>query len=548
MTVLTASLIAPPVRELALSCIRSAVACATGSKRRRVRSFATLLHANHTPTSFTNPAAARDFCPALSALPTCPPSELLACLQDILQKGFTRAMLDSAENPADPSRLLRLLSGRQYNAGERESLRALLSNCLCHTAQAIIAFKRPEQHAPRALNMTLTTWNLSSLRCWEGGSSSVKTRTISALLAKGPVCFQETNWTVRDVERASVTFPRAAVISTLAVPNGSSGVTILVPAPFKVESQHEVLPGYVLSVEISHFTHKCEIVSVYAHADRFQEVSAALQTYLAARNTQVELFVAGDFNSMREKQPALWDLFVSEGLLKQVSLHVDTYRSGPHASQLDLILHNEHAEGARKLTSRVFWPRSIPNGHALVSLRACKARLLANDVRAVKYSAIPLRAFKQHATAPTSGIPSRPAHPAQLRLLRMRYLVSHKPSLADLQGLFHLWWKREMPSHNLAVQEGLLGALPYLLRRQRLQPRAQDYLIPRNIYETFRHLLSDHRWSEDGRAARLTAVEMQQVVSQLTVLEIAQLSPPSCCGCEKDWRQASGQAPEMGFT
>ncbi|CAE7228782.1 unnamed protein product, partial [Symbiodinium microadriaticum] len=336
-------------------------------------------------------------------------------------------------------------------------------------------------------------------------------RTISALLAKGPVCFQETNWTVRDVERASVTFPRAAVISTLAVPNGSSGVTILVPAPFKVESQHEVLPGYVLSVESSHFTHKCEIVSVYAHADRFQEVSAALQTYLAARNTQVELFVAGDFNSMREKQPALWDLFVSEGLLKQVSLHVDTYRSGPHASQLDLILHNEHAEGARKLTSRVFWPRSIPNGHALVSLRACKARLLANDVRAVKYSAIPLRAFKQHATAPTSGIPSRPAHPAQLRLLRMRYLVSHKPSLADLQGLFHVWWKREMPSHNLAVQEGLLGALPYLLRRQRLQPRAQDYLIPRNIYETFRHLLSDHRWSEDGRAARLTAVEMQQV-------------------------------------
>ena len=179
------------------------------------------------------------------------------------------------------------------------------------------------------------------------------------------------------------------------------------PAPFKVECKCEVLAGYAVAVEISYFSHRCEVLSVYAHSHKLQEIEGALQMYLSGRNKQLELFIAVDFNLMQEKTPAVWEMILAEGLLRQVSMNVDTYRSGPHSSALDVILHNEHAESARVLRSRVFWPKLLPSGHAVVTVRAAKARLLVNGVAAVKYSAIPLRAFKQHSRVPTLGIPAR---------------------------------------------------------------------------------------------------------------------------------------------
>ena len=51
----------------------------------------------------------------------------------------------------------------------------------------------------------------------------------------------------------------------------------------------------------SHISHRCEIISVYGHPLKLQEVGASLQQYLSVRNRQIEVFVAGDFNLMQDK-------------------------------------------------------------------------------------------------------------------------------------------------------------------------------------------------------------------------------------------------------
>ena len=109
---------------------------------------------------------------------------------------------------------------------------------------------------------------------------------------------------------------------------------------------------------------------------------------------------------------------------------------------------------------------------------------------------------------------------------RLRHLIPAQPNLCQLRSLFHLWWKREQPARSAAVRGGLLGALPYLLRRQRTRPHAARYAIPMNIFSLCRHLVGESQLSEDGCRATISAVEIQQVVPKLTVMEIAQLAPP----------------------
>ena len=46
------------------------------------------------------------------------------------------------------------------------------------------------------------------------------------------------------------------------------------------------------------------------------------------------------------------------------------------APELDLTLQNEQAERSRRIRSRVYWPKLLPNGHGILALAATKARLL----------------------------------------------------------------------------------------------------------------------------------------------------------------------------
>ena len=62
---------------------------------------------------------------------------------------------------------------------------------------------------------------------------------------------------------------------------------------------------------------------------------------------------------------------------------------------------------------------------------------------------------------------------------------STQPNLCQLRSLFHLWWKREQPTQSAAVRDGLLGVLPYLLRRQRTRPMNLQVIIRIHSRESF---------------------------------------------------------------
>ena len=134
---------------------------------------------------------------------------------------------------------------------------------------------------------------------------------IASLLKGGPVCLQETNWGPSGPVIAATTFPRAAVAASPALDVGSSGVAILVPAPFVLLEQREILPGYIIAATIARFEIKCDLVCVYMHPDALEEVGNSLLSYLEARTAAREIFICGDFNRIDQKFSAIWELILA---------------------------------------------------------------------------------------------------------------------------------------------------------------------------------------------------------------------------------------------
>ena len=359
------------------------------------------------------------------------------------------------------------------------------------------------------MSLDVASWNLSSLTQWETPSAASKVSNIASLLKRGPVCLQETNWGPSGPVIAATTFPRAAVAASPALDVGSSGVAILVPAPFVLLEQREILPGYIIAATIARFEIKCDLVCVYMHPDALEEVGNSLLSYLEARTATREIFICGEFNRIDQKFSAIWELILATGLLRQVTGGFPTYRSGEKASELDAILHNEDAEGCRRFKTRVFLPKALPMGHGIVVLRARKARLLQNDVRAASQRTIPTRAFKPSTGEASLRIPAHNSHPAKLRLERLRFTLPATPRLSDLQSLFHLWWFQEQGVVARNVQAGKYGAFPTFYDGNAANRMLVLY-IHTAIFATFAHLVSAWKCGNEALRVTLSAIKFNR--------------------------------------
>ena len=83
-----------------------------------------------------------------------------------------------------------------------------------------------------------------------------------------------------------------------------------------VEKQCEILPGFIVAVEISHFAHRSEVVGVYGHPHKLDEVGSSLLQYLSGRDSQLAL---SHFNRMQDRHSTIWELLnllTAEGLLR----------------------------------------------------------------------------------------------------------------------------------------------------------------------------------------------------------------------------------------
>ena len=136
------------------------------------------------PVSYARIGDAKNFCPQLRERPDLPSGDVLQCLEKI-RNDWDASQDTLPTHTLPPASFLQLLAGRVAHPMTKEGYAAALKQALAQTAHAIIRFKTEEQPANTGLNMTLATWNLSSLRVWEATSSSVKIRTIAALLKTG---------------------------------------------------------------------------------------------------------------------------------------------------------------------------------------------------------------------------------------------------------------------------------------------------------------------------------------------------------------------------
>ena len=151
------------------------------------------------------------------------------------------------------------------------------------------------------------TWNPSSLATIHHSSSSKLNHILK--FSRTHICMlQETQWSSVQFNHLTLSSPFMDLTHTEAVPEFSSGVATLLPRPFYT-THHKILsPGFIFSTSTSFQGLSCEIINVYLHPQKVQELSSALLLHLQSPDSRAHSFriIGGDFNQLDHKHPHIF--------------------------------------------------------------------------------------------------------------------------------------------------------------------------------------------------------------------------------------------------
>ena len=106
------------------------------------------------------------------------------------------------------------------------------------------------------------------------------------LLAKGPICVQETKWSASEKEVLLQHIPGLQIAESSATPtpggHWSSGVAVLVPPGYVLKDYHNLVQGRAVAALITDRTSQYYIVSVCLHPDKVRQDLAALFKHFRA--------------------------------------------------------------------------------------------------------------------------------------------------------------------------------------------------------------------------------------------------------------------------
>ena len=194
-----------------------------------------------------------------------------------------------------------------------------------------------QQTVPTRIKV-LYSWNLD-----KQPKRDVRMRKCKALLAKGPICLQETKWSASEKEVLMQHIPGLQIAESLATPTPggywSGGVAVLVPPGYVLKDSHNLVQGRAVAALIADRTNQYYIVSVYLHPEKVrQDLAALLQALQGLTCSDARILLAGDFNRADERCTGEWDGFLEALHVYDVFPSLGTFRHPRGLSPLDRCL------------------------------------------------------------------------------------------------------------------------------------------------------------------------------------------------------------------
>ena len=225
---------------------------------------------------------------------------------------------------------------------------------------------------------------------WRCGSAKT-------LLAKGPICLQETKWSASEKEVLMQHIPglQIAESSATRTPSGHGGVAVLVPPGYVLKESQELVKGRAVAALIADRTSQYYIVSVYLHPDRVrQDLAALLRAVEGLNRADTRIILTGGFNRADERCTGEWSSFLEALQVFDVFPSLGTYRHPRGLSPLDrCLVPNDWVSSARWNPALCAIEPRGAQGHLILKLHVRLKPCVLNNPFDPKHVTIPSNTF-----------------------------------------------------------------------------------------------------------------------------------------------------------
>ena len=301
-------------------------------------------------------------------------------------------------------------------------------------------YSRPHPQLTKQLP-PLLTWNPSSLATVHQQPSPKLNLVLKR--AHSHICLlQETNWSSVQHQHLLLSAPFCEILHSPATGDGSSGVATFLPRPLAASSHRIVAPGYILSVSASISGLTLEIINVYLHPKKIQDLGSLLLNHLQGDPSRSHdfRFVGGDFNQADTKFPTVFTAIMNELNYSLPSPHPTFRLPNGYTSRLDLFLlqcpdNLVHSSPPRFIT---YWPSFHPTGHAVHICKLSRNPPVSPSPDDFVASQIPSQIFY---TPPSySNTPAASSAIQQLPALDCSLLSLPIPTTSNVKASIWAWW------------------------------------------------------------------------------------------------------------
>ena len=255
-----------------------------------------------------------------------------------------------------------------------------------------------QQTVPTRMKV-LYSWNLDNWHAPKQPKRDVRMRKCKRLLAKGPICLQETKWSASEKEVLMQHIPGLQIAESLATPtpggHWSGGVAVLVPPGYVLKDSHNLVQGRAVAALIADRTSQYYIVSVYLHPDKVrQDLAALLQALQGLASPDARIILAGDFNRADERCAGAWDSFLEILHVYDVFPSLGTFRHPRGLSPLDrCLVPNDWVSSARWNPSLCAIEPRGAQGHLILKMQVRLKPCVLNSPSDPKHATIPSNTF-----------------------------------------------------------------------------------------------------------------------------------------------------------
>ena len=270
---------------------------------------------------------------------------------------------------------------------------------LVNIGKALLHYRINTQQIVPTRMRALYSWNLDSWHAPKRPKSDVKMRKCKALLAKGPICLQETKWSASEKEVLMQHIPGLQIAESLATrtPSGhwSGGVAVLIPPGYVLKESQELVQGRAVAALVADRTRQYYIVSVYLHPEKVkQELTALLRALESLQCADARVILVGDFNRADERCTGEWNNFLEALQVFDVSPSLGTFRHPGGLSPLDrCLVPSDWVSSARWNPALCAIEPRGAQGHLILKLHVRLKPCVLNNPLDPKHLTIPSNTF-----------------------------------------------------------------------------------------------------------------------------------------------------------